>query len=189
MQWGTWGTRINFSNADGPQYTDNIHLGWWVAGDVIDQSDLPTDMTASYEGHSIGNVTTNISGNGWVTYVATGDMYMDWDFNARSGNLSIYHFDRGITPGGLTFTGEMTTPGELTGKNKFGGPLSLSGDLPNNLNELNGMTGSATGSFVRGPINFNNRSGSTPQGVIGNWDVGSARYSATGIFAGPVNSK
>ena len=50
----------------------------------------------------------------------------------------------------------MTTPGELTGKNKFGGPLSLSGDLPNNLNELNGMTGSATGSFVRGPINFNN---------------------------------
>jgi hypothetical protein len=46
LQWGTWGTRINFSNADGPQYTDNIHLGWWVAGDVIDQSDLPTDMTA-----------------------------------------------------------------------------------------------------------------------------------------------
>ena len=106
------------------------------------------DMTASYEGHAIGNVATNIGGNGWVTYVATGDMYMDWDFNARSGNLSIYHFDRSITPGGLTFGGTMTTPGELTGKNTFGGPLSLSGDLPNNLNELNGMTGSATGSFV-----------------------------------------
>ena len=151
------------------------------------------DMTASYEGHAIGNVATNIGGNGWVTYVATGDMYMDWDFNARSGNLSIYHFDRSITPGGLTFGGTMTTPGELTGKNTFGGPLSLSGDLPNNLNELNGMTGSATGSFVRGPINFNNDgrpvSGSTPQGVIGNWNVGSERYSATGIFAGSVNSK
>ena len=120
-------------------------------------------------------------------------MNMDWDFNARSGNLNIYHFDRGITPGGLTFTGEMTTPGELTGKNKFGGPLSLSGDLPNNLNELNGMTGSETGSFVRGPSNFNNDgrpvSGSTPQGVIGNWNVGSERYSATGIFAGSVNSR
>jgi hypothetical protein len=40
------------------------------------------------------------------------------------------------------------------------------------------MTGSATGSFVRGPINFNNDgrpvSGSTPQGMIGNWGVGSA---------------
>ena len=30
---------------------------------------------------------------------------------------------------------------------------------------------------------------STPQGVIGNWNVGSERYSATGIFAGSVNSK
>ena len=190
---GQVGHAHQFQQRDGPQYTDNIHLGWWVAGDVIDQSDLPTDMTASYEGHAIGNVATNIGGNGWVTYVATGDMYMDWDFNARSGNLSIYHFDRSITPGGLTFGGTMTTPGELTGKNTFGGPLSLSGDLPNNLNELNGMTGSATGSFVRGPSNFNNDgrpvSGSTPQGVIGNWNVGSERYSATGIFAGSVNSK
>jgi hypothetical protein len=55
------------------------------------------------------------------------------------------------------------------------------------------MTGSANGSFVRGPLNFNNDHrpipGSTPQGVIGNWNVGSERYSATGIFAGSVNSK
>ena len=59
LQWGAWGTRVKFGNGDGPpQYFDNIHLGWWVAGDVIDQSDLPTDMTASYEGHAIGNVAT-----------------------------------------------------------------------------------------------------------------------------------
>jgi hypothetical protein len=88
----------------------------------------------------------------------------------------------------------MTTPGELSGKNKFEGPLSLTNEnLPENLSELNGMTGSANGSFVRGPINFNNDhrpiQGSTPQGVIGNWNVGSERYSATGIFAGSVNSK
>ena len=55
------------------------------------------------------------------------------------------------------------------------------------------MTGSATGSFVRGPTNFNNDGrqipGSTPQGVIGNRNVGSERYNATGIFAGSVNSK
>ena len=90
------------------QYVDNIHLGWWVAGDVIDQSDLPTDMTASYEGHAIGNVATNIGSDGWVTYVATGDMDMDWDFNSRSGDLTISHFDRSITPGGLTFSGAMS---------------------------------------------------------------------------------
>ena len=41
------------------------------------------------------------------------------------------------------------------------------------------MTGSANGSFVRGPINFDGNGrpikGSTPQGGIGNWNVGSAR--------------
>jgi len=52
-----------------------------------------------------------------------------------------------------------------------------------------GMTGSATGSFVRGPNNFSGGQpirGSTPQGVIGNWNVGSGRYNATGIFAGSI---
>ena len=104
------GTRVVFSNNDGPLYVDNIHLGWWVAGDVIDNSDLPTDASASYAGHVIGNVATNIGSNGWQTYVATGDMYMDWDFNSRSGNLTICKFDRSITPGGLTFSGAMTPP-------------------------------------------------------------------------------
>jgi hypothetical protein len=193
LQWGAWGARVQFSNAEGPVYVDNIHLGWWVAGDVIDNSDLPTDMTASYAGHVIGNVSTNIGSNGWQTYVATGDMDMNWDFNARSGDLTISHFDRSITPGGLTFTGAMSAPGELSGKNKFGGPLTLDNtNLPNNLSELNGMTGSATGSFVRGPDNYRNngeiKSGSKPQGVIGNWNVGSARYNANGIFAGSIKN-
>jgi trimeric autotransporter adhesin len=192
LQWGAWGTRVKFSDSEGPQYIDNIHLGWWVAGDVIDNSDLPTDLSASYTGHVIGNVSTNIGNNGWQTYVATGDLEMAWDFNSRSGDLTISKFDRSITPGGLTFSGEMSAPGEFaTGKNQFGGPLSLANtNLPNNLSSLNGMTGSATGSFVRGPSNFNNNgtpiSGSTPQGVIGNWNVGSARYNANGIFAGSI---
>jgi len=191
LQWGAFGTRVTFSNTEGPLYVDNIHLGWWVAGDVIDNSDLLTDATASYAGHVIGNVSTNIGAGGWVTYVAAGDMDMDWDFNSRSGDLTIGHFDRSITPGGLTFTGAMSAPGELaTGKNQFGGPLSLANDnLPENLSDLNGMTGSATGSFVRGPNNFSGGQpirGSTPQGVIGNWNVGSGRYNATGIFAGSI---
>ena len=192
LQWGAWGTRVEFSNDSGSGFVDNIHLGWWVAGDVIDDSDLPTDASASYAGHVIGNVATNIGDNGWQTYVAAGDLDMSWDFNARSGDLTISHFDRGLTPGGLTFTGAMSAPGELTGKNEFGGPLALVNEtLPNNLSDLNGMTGSATGSFVRGPINLNGGipiKGSIPQGVIGNWNVGSEHYSATGIFAGSVKN-
>jgi hypothetical protein len=49
------------------------------------------------------------------------------------------------------------------------------------------MTGSATGSFVRGPDNFRDGkavSKSTPQGVIGNWNVGSQKYESAGIFSG-----
>jgi hypothetical protein len=192
LQWGAWGTRVEFGNGEGQGFVDNIHLGWWVAGDVIDNSDLPTDASASYAGHVIGNVATNIGNNGWQTYVATGDLDMNWNFNSRSGDLTISRFDQSITPGGLSFAGAMSAPGELaTGKNQFSGSLSLATELPANLSDLNGMTGSATGSFVRGPSNFNNGSpisGSTPQGVIGNWHVGSERYSATGIFAGSVRN-
>jgi hypothetical protein len=28
LQWGAFGTRVNFSNNDGPLYVDHIHLGW-----------------------------------------------------------------------------------------------------------------------------------------------------------------
>jgi hypothetical protein len=106
-----------------------------VAGDVIDNSDLPTDASASYGGHVIDNVSTDLGNNGWQTYVATGDLDMNWDFNSRSCDLTISKFDKSITPGGLTFTGAMSAPGELAaGKNQFGGPLSLANEnLPENL--------------------------------------------------------
>ena len=119
-------------------YVDDVHLGWWVAGDVIDNSDLPTDASASYGGHVIGNVSTNIGSNGWHTYVATGDMDMNWDFNSRSGDLTISKFDQSITPGGLTFTRRNERSRRACHRqDKFGGPLTLANDnLPNNLSEL-----------------------------------------------------
>jgi hypothetical protein len=81
----------------------------------------------------------------------------------------------------------MTTPAELAGKNQFSG--SLSGvDLPENLSNL---SGTANGSFVRGPTNFDTTTGraikgSTPQGVIGNWSVDSGNYTAAGVFGGSM---
>ena len=64
-----------------------------------------------------------------MTYTAKGDMVMTWDFGTRDGDLTISKFDTSHIDGGLTFTGHMTTPGELEGKNQFNG--SLSGvDLP-----------------------------------------------------------
>ena len=51
-------------------------------------------------------------------------MAMNWDFGTRSGDLTISNFDKGHIDGGLTVSGQMTTPGELDGKNKFSGELS-----------------------------------------------------------------
>jgi hypothetical protein len=33
IRWGAWGTRVQFGSST-PAYDDNVHNGWWVAGDV-----------------------------------------------------------------------------------------------------------------------------------------------------------
>ena len=220
LKWGAWGARAGFQNSNtgsngnvipGNNVTVDVHLGWWVAGDVVSQGDLDalqtqptTNSTASYSGHAIGTVANGLNGP-IVTYVATGNMGMNWDFGSRTGDLTISKFDTSVTPGGLTFSGPMCAPGVTCGTgnnqfttpagNHFGGPLSVptanATGLPTNLSSL---TGSAIGSFV-GPTSLPNPSGpgvipGIPQGVIGNWNIGNGQgnnsftYGATGIFAG-----
>jgi hypothetical protein len=182
IKWGSWESHLVFDD-EGNGSSNVFAHGWWVAGDIIDSSDLPFDGSAIYEGGAIADVANNLNGQGWVTYTARGDMQMTWDFGTREGDLTISNFDKDNIDGGLTVTGRMTTPGEIEGKNKFSGELSGQ-NLPENLSDL---SGSANGSFVRGPDNFKDGravSKSTPQGVIGNWNVGSERYQAGGIFAG-----
>ena len=180
LQWGAWGTRLAFGNGtqDNPnatQYVDNVHLGWWVAGDIASATDLNElgnqFASAIYSGHAIGNVANNIDGNGSKTYVAAGDLSMSWNFNLREGNLTIDKFDRPNFGGnGLAFSGPMSAPGQLSAKH-FQGPLS--GQLPGDLS----VSGSAAGSFV-------NDGAKKAAGVIGNWNVGGNAYKAGGIFAG-----
>jgi hypothetical protein len=192
MQWGAWGARVEFGPEGNPSnYVDNVHLGWWVAGDITTAEELadPDNFTAlgptaTYDGHAIGNVANDLGGEGWKTYVATGDLAMTWSFAQRIGDLTISRFDTAnFGADGLSFTGAMCAPGVTCGTgnfsgvnvaagNHFGGPLS--GQLPG---ELGSLSGSAAGSFVN--------NGPTPAaGVIGNWNVGSQSYMATGIFAG-----
>ena len=46
-------------------FVDNIHLGWWVAGDLASANDLDTlaalNATARYNGHVIGDVASNFN--------------------------------------------------------------------------------------------------------------------------------
>jgi hypothetical protein len=178
LKWGAWETSLSFNNSDNEGQTQVDAIGFWVAGNMTSTAELDDlrskNATASYAGTAVATVASNLDDEGWQIYVAAGQMNMDWQFAKRKGNLEISHFDAENTiAGGLTFQGQMSTPGNL--KNKFGGDLSLtSQDVPSNLSDLQGF---AQGSFVKGPKN-------PAQGVMGNWSVGGQNYGATGIFAG-----
>ena len=156
IKWGAWGARVT-SDARGQTRTDNIHLGWWIAGDKARADQVPTSGTATYRGDAIGTVAAK-SGDTWNQYVATGRMKMDWSFAARSGLLKIDKFD-----GNKEFGGVMVAPGKVDFKGALVG---------------SNLIGSANGSFVGGA------QGQKPQGVIGNFGVGNSGYQATGIFGG-----
>jgi hypothetical protein len=213
LKWGAWGARAGFQNFkkddNGNVITDSkgnaipgdnvnvdVHLGWWVAGDVINDTvgALPISGTASYAGNAIGTVANGLNG-AIVTYVATGNMGMSWSFGTRTGQLDITHFDTSVAPDGLHFQGAMSMPGVVNGQivatnspNQFTGVLSGIG-TPSNIGVL---SGNANGSFV-GATQLPTNLPGNPQGVIGNWNVGNGHdsvpftYGATGIFAGKVH--
>jgi hypothetical protein len=200
LRWGTWTADLNFQdNHSDPTATPSTnHVlanGFWVAGNIIDDLNLPFSGSATYNGQAQGWVASDLSGN-WVTYSATGAMQMLWDFGSRTGTLTISQFDAGNIPGGgLSFSGPMCAPGvgcstsAISGSNTFSGPLS--GQLPTSLVSASvspSLVGSANGSFVSGPNNLDTLGKlipqSVPQGVIGNWNVHNTVYGASGIFAG-----
>jgi hypothetical protein len=180
MKWGYWETDLNFDNGSSSNegQTHVTAVGFWVAGNMTSIAELDDlrskNVTASYAGTAIATVANNLDDHGqWEVYVASGKLDMTWHFASRSGPLTISQFDAAHIDGGLTFQGQMSTPGNL--KNKFGGDLALtSPNIPANLNDVQGF---AQGSFVKGPNH-------PAQGVMGNWSVGGANYGATGIFAG-----
>jgi hypothetical protein len=190
MKWGTWGGQLQFNDSGGP-VTADVNLGWYVVGNLTTDTQLndhatwlATGPSATYNGTAIGNVASlNTQTQAWSTYVATGDLAMNWDFAKRSGNLSISKFDTSAIPGGLTFVGAMCAPGVAgcntpTG-NHFGGPLGAAASAPNTTlpANLSDLAGSAVGSFV-------NNGQTVAAGVIGNWNVHNDVYGATGIFGG-----
>jgi hypothetical protein len=153
MKWGAWGVRTTHTKGN-QVVTNNVPLGWWIAGNVVDPSDMPSTGSATYTGDAIGNVATQ-----GRQYVATGKMDMKWHFNPRVGTLNIRDFD---------------------GKN-FSAAMAAARATPQKFNGVMvgpGMIGAANGAFVgRDP-------GHAPKGVIGNFGVGNSSYQATGIFGG-----
>ena len=136
---------------------------------------LPTLGTASYQGTAIGQVLYR--NDGIQSYLAKGDVHMDWDFAQRAGVLDITNFSTGNdnVPVLNSVNNRMDMPGVATALNKFSGPLL--GTLGTNRCAPT-VTGIANGSFA---ANGNDKTA----GVIGNFAVASDSedsYRASGVF-------
>lgn len=164
IRWGFWG----FSKDDvevGGIEGDIEYDGLWVNGALtsagqlndLEQMALVPDSeyaSATYRGDAVGNVN-----NYGDTYTATGDLYMNWDFGARTGEIEINDFD------GRSVEGNIIS---FNGQTGFGGVIGNEG----------GDWGIAQGAFV-------NNGSQTAAGVIGNFGFGDGDgYTASGIFMG-----
>ena len=181
---GRLGRPLWFRHRSTSGFTDNVHLGWWVAGDLASAAELNAldqsldvnafealGASATYDGHVIGTVAAKIDNLPWQTYTAAGDLSMTWSFADRSGDLTITNFDH------RSYSTEGDGPGLTQPSldfNKFAGSLHQIDGPP-----IGDMTGNVTGSFVR-PLT----DAGIPSGVLGNFGLGSNDYKATGIFAG-----
>ena len=130
-------------------------------------------------GHVIGNVAKLNNNDQWQTYVAAGDLIMNWEFSCRKGELTIANFDgRNFGTGAR---GLAQIPSSL---NQFTGTLAQLGPNP----DLQNLSGRATGSFMRGAptqvLGAPTDTLTSIRGVAGNWNIGANGYKAGGIFAG-----
>lgn len=166
MDWGWWGQRLDFEG-EGAEFSgtrnDFVHMGTWVAGDITNPADLPTNISVSYSGTALGTVTRQ-TGESVAKYVARGDMNMSFDFGSRSGNMNISNFD-GMSVSGLI--SENSSVHEAL----FRGNLSGSG-----------VNGAVQGAFV-------NNGPNVAAGVIGNFGLSGSGVSAAGTIAGARTSQ
>jgi hypothetical protein len=138
-----------------PGEREHVHLGTWIAGKIPTGDSLGLRGTASYSGHSIGNVFNNGS-----LYTAVGSFENQWNFDKRTGKVQM-DFDQTAYTGTTKITGNTFN---------FDGTLSAS--------SAPGRSGALQGSFVA-PVN------PTPAAVMGGFAITEGNtYRAAGTFGG-----
>ena len=97
--WGFWAmSSVDISPNSGTQNA-SVHLGSWVAGDVVDQSDIPTSGSASMSGAAVMKVASryNQSGSNYDVhkYTTTADVAatFNWGVGSYSGQFDFTNFD------------------------------------------------------------------------------------------------
>jgi hypothetical protein len=147
---------VNNSNVT---QTNNLHMGTWVAGPVVSQSEMPTTGSASYAGHAVGTVI-----NGNARYLAAGNFNANFNFASRSGNMSITNFD------GLTMSGTVAS----TNGRDYSSTLDITGKAD--------LAGRAQGSFFSGNGDATRETGG--QFTVASRPGTSGNYAAIGVFVG-----
>jgi hypothetical protein len=155
VTWGLWAATM-----DAPSLERNLYVpvGLWVAGKLPNINDPSPQGSATFSGSAIGMVQSQ-----GQQYFAAGSFTNNYNFNQRTGAVSINNFD---------------------GKS-FGGAVSAGG------NDWRSYSGALQGSGVAGTINgafYGNRNSAgqlqTPKETAGNFNVNGSGYAVSGIFAG-----
>ncbi|MDA9633470.1 cadherin domain-containing protein [Pseudomonadota bacterium] len=97
--WGFWAmSAVDVSPNSGTQNA-SVHLGTWVGGEVVDQSEIPTSGSASMSGAAVMNVAYryNQTGTNYDVhkYTTTADVAatFNWGSSGYSGTLDFTNFD------------------------------------------------------------------------------------------------
>jgi hypothetical protein len=97
--WGFWAmSSADVSPNTGTQNA-SVHLGTWVGGEVVDQSEIPTSGSASMSGAAVMNVAYryNQTGTNYDVhkYTTTADVAatFNWGSSGYSGTLAFTNFD------------------------------------------------------------------------------------------------
>ena len=97
--WGFWAmSSLDISPNSGRQ-SASVHLGTWVGGELLDQSEVPTSGSASMSGAAVMRVSYRSGGYGttyWVRkYTTTADVAasFNWGASGYTGQFNFTNFD------------------------------------------------------------------------------------------------
>jgi hypothetical protein len=140
IDWGWWGTRVEVAADASDEITedrvDYVHMGTWVAGDILDPDDVPDEGGATFVGTALGTVARETD-DGVAQYIARGNAQIGYDFVTRTADVEITDFDgmnvfgTGLDTSTTTqqlFSGSLTdciscAPGEAELTGNFSGAI------------------------------------------------------------------
>lgn len=168
IKWGTWDS--TFESGD---YSASA-VGTYITGDITTEAQYRTRSgSATYYGTAQGYASD--ADNGGDLHPAAGDLNLSWNFDHRSGSITISGFDKHDNFDGFDLTAPLSA---ASGSPGFSGLAPIGGDYDDDEDPDNGSF-AVDGAFV-------NHGSTFAAGVVGNFSVGldNGEYSATGIFGG-----